>query len=280
MKDYLEILTDLENRKDTTLKEVEDIEKEINKLDLDENTEIFIKNKIMKLKSRVSNYHTRKWDLFLNDISKIDNIEDVITFLNKIDDAKDKTLNAKEISELEAEYNKILPILHDQEKFSTYYRDFCIREVNKKIKVFHNRLDREVNPKFGEKLKELRESKGMSLKDLEYVSGVTASYINRIENGKRKPSVAKIEKLADALDVDVQYFLDMLNISHILKNTNDLIEFIEKHNYTVNGKAIKKRQRKILNEIIKKIVNDDWYSDEDNFDRGVEIAELAESFHN
>ncbi|MBI1744429.1 helix-turn-helix transcriptional regulator [Candidatus Acetothermia bacterium] len=51
------------------------------------------------------------------------------------------------------------------------------------------------------KVKELRERQGLSLKDVEAISGVDGSLINRIENGKVTPRVDTVVKLARALGV-------------------------------------------------------------------------------
>ena len=81
-------------------------------------------------------------------------------------------------------YTNILPLIH--EKLSAYDRDRAIKEFNKKIKLFNNRLSRVIEDDFGSWIKQLRKAKGYSLKDLENASGVTASYIHRIESGCKK----------------------------------------------------------------------------------------------
>lgn len=55
---------------------------------------------------------------------------------------------------------------------------------------------------FGLKLKQLRIDKGMSLTDLAQKSGLSMSYINEIEKGKKYPKSDKIVALADAMGVD------------------------------------------------------------------------------
>lgn len=57
---------------------------------------------------------------------------------------------------------------------------------------------------FGEKLKQIRESKGLGVNQLALKSGVNASQISRFENGKRKdPQMDTVKKLAKALDVSI-----------------------------------------------------------------------------
>ena len=238
---YLDKISELESKSNLTIEDVKGFENEIKSLDLDENMQTYVQSKILKLKVKC-NSGSKKWDLFLNEISEYENIDEVIEFLVKLDELKDSFVDKKTLNELEEQYSKvILPILHDTSRISKYYRDLCIKEVNKKLKVFHNRIERTINPKFGERIKELREAKGMSLKDLEHVSGVTSSYVHRIEKGLRKPSVEKIEKLAEALDADFKELLDLLNIGFILddknekKNETDLIKLIKSKQYKING---------------------------------------------
>lgn len=54
---------------------------------------------------------------------------------------------------------------------------------------------------FGLKLHQLREKRQLSLKDLSRLSGVSASYLNEIEKGKKYPKADKIVSLASVLDI-------------------------------------------------------------------------------
>ena len=53
-------------------------------------------------------------------------------------------------------------------------------------------------------LKMLRERRALSLSELALMSDVSRGTINRIENGKQKPSPSTIRKLAQALNVNVE----------------------------------------------------------------------------
>jgi transcriptional regulator with XRE-family HTH domain len=53
-------------------------------------------------------------------------------------------------------------------------------------------------------LKMLRQRRALSLSDLSLLSDVSRVTINRIENGKQKPSPRTIRKLAEALQVSVE----------------------------------------------------------------------------
>jgi transcriptional regulator with XRE-family HTH domain len=53
-------------------------------------------------------------------------------------------------------------------------------------------------------LKRLRQLRALSLSDLASLSNVSRVTINRIENGKQKPSPRTIRRLAEALQVNVE----------------------------------------------------------------------------
>lgn len=53
----------------------------------------------------------------------------------------------------------------------------------------------------GQRVKELREQKGLSQGDVEKFSGMLRTYISRVENGHSVPSLDTLERFAAALDV-------------------------------------------------------------------------------
>jgi len=66
----------------------------------------------------------------------------------------------------------------------------------------------EIKAKIGIRIKELRETRNMSQKDLAYSSDLDRSYIASVENGKRNISIVNIEKIANALDVTLKDFFN------------------------------------------------------------------------
>jgi transcriptional regulator with XRE-family HTH domain len=59
----------------------------------------------------------------------------------------------------------------------------------------------------GDRLKLLRELKGLSQGEIEERSGLFRCYISRVENGHAVPVVETLEKFADALDVPLYQLL-------------------------------------------------------------------------
>ncbi len=64
----------------------------------------------------------------------------------------------------------------------------------------------EIKSKIGNRIKELRDVKEMSQKDLAYASDLDRSYIASVENGQRNISIVNIEKIAVALGVTLKEF--------------------------------------------------------------------------
>ena len=64
----------------------------------------------------------------------------------------------------------------------------------------------EIKERIGLRIKSLRESKGMSQKDLAYSADLDRSYIASVENGQRNISIVNIEKLINALGVSFSFF--------------------------------------------------------------------------
>jgi transcriptional regulator with XRE-family HTH domain/Zn-dependent peptidase ImmA (M78 family) len=76
---------------------------------------------------------------------------------------------------------------------------------------------------FGLKLKQLRQEKNLSLSALAKKSGLSVSYLNEIESGKKYPKADKIAELADALNVTY----DKLISIKLTRNLAPLGELLE-----------------------------------------------------
>jgi serine/threonine-protein kinase RsbW len=59
----------------------------------------------------------------------------------------------------------------------------------------------------GNKLKEVRRAKGMSLRYLAKRANVSASFLSQVEQGKCQPSLETLGRISTALGVRVEYFL-------------------------------------------------------------------------
>lgn len=59
----------------------------------------------------------------------------------------------------------------------------------------------------GNNIREARQKKDMSLRELDEKSGVTFVSLSRYENGKRIPTITTMIKIADALDMPITELL-------------------------------------------------------------------------
>ncbi|MCL2662813.1 MAG: helix-turn-helix domain-containing protein [Oscillospiraceae bacterium] len=63
----------------------------------------------------------------------------------------------------------------------------------------------------GERLAHLRISKNVSAREMSFSIGMSANYINKIENGKSLPSMAVFFDICDYLNISQKEFFDLEN---------------------------------------------------------------------
>lgn len=154
----------------------------------------------------------------------------------------------------------------------------------RKLRTLQNRVERSVSEKFGSLIKQYREEKGYSLKKMEELTGISPSYINRIEKGERKaPSFKIIEKLAMALDADVNYLLTIAGVAETptSEERNAKVYSIEEllltNNFTINGKEANKEVRESLVSLFGRINQSNWNSQTKVKD-SIEIMEQIDQY--
>ena len=64
----------------------------------------------------------------------------------------------------------------------------------------------DIKQEFGKRLNQLRKEKKMSQEHLAELSELNRPYISAIEQGKRNVSIEVIEKLAQALEIEIREF--------------------------------------------------------------------------
>jgi transcriptional regulator with XRE-family HTH domain len=67
--------------------------------------------------------------------------------------------------------------------------------------------DEELLKLVGQRIRELRKEKGMSLQDLAYQIGMEKSNLSVIENGKSNPQLLTYARIASALGTSLSYLL-------------------------------------------------------------------------
>lgn len=77
----------------------------------------------------------------------------------------------------------------------------------------------------GEKLKKLREDRGMSMYRLTQLTGVSGHHIKGIENGTRQPTIETLYKLVTALGSSLaEIFNDDENCFYLTEDESRLVE--------------------------------------------------------
>lgn len=108
---------------------------------------------------------------------------------------------------------------------------------------------------FGRMLKRLRKERGLSLEELAKMTGISASYLNRLERSKRKsPAFPKILVIAEALGVEPW----MLAGSKLYWNKAEPIgirELLSNHQVHNEGKLLTLDEKEVLVEIIECVLN-------------------------
>lgn len=74
----------------------------------------------------------------------------------------------------------------------------------------------------GEMLRRRRKELGMTLKDLAAKSGLSSPFISQAERNQTVPSMVSLMKLADALEVDLKYFMEIPHDDSIVHRGDDL----------------------------------------------------------
>ncbi len=69
-------------------------------------------------------------------------------------------------------------------------------------------MSSEILYKFAQKLKKLRKERGLSQEALALLCDIDRTYVGRIENMKRNPSLEILAKLAEGLNVKLSDLLD------------------------------------------------------------------------
>jgi transcriptional regulator with XRE-family HTH domain len=119
-----------------------------------------------------------------------------------------------------------------------------------------------VTENFGLLLKHHRTLLNLTLKELEDLSGVSASYLNRLEKGDRKsPSISKCFQICDSLDIPYHSLLTTA-FCEAAKAQGDasmtLPELLIANDFCVNQKPISKEAKWFLIQTIEFLLSCSW----------------------
>ncbi|MNW47744.1 anaerobic benzoate catabolism transcriptional regulator [compost metagenome] len=104
----------------------------------------------------------------------------------------------------------------------------------------------------GEKIRILRQSRGLSQEKLGFKAGLNTSYIGQVERGEKSPTIISLEKIANGLDVN---FEELFKFDEEVSSLTDMT-FIEKIMYELNGRT--REEQETIYHLIKQIL---WFRD-------------------
>ena len=115
----------------------------------------------------------------------------------------------------------------------------------------------------GQKIRYVRELRNYSQEMLAEKCSLSSSYMSEIENGKKRPSVRTLERIAKALDADAWFFMDdnavtfeeLANVSNT-KLPDDIMAFVAREQslpYIVLAKKLS--EQNISPDTVEKIIN-------------------------
>ncbi len=76
---------------------------------------------------------------------------------------------------------------------------------------------------FAERLKAVREEKGLSQTELAAKTGLQPSAVSHFESGRRSPSFDNLRRLADALNVTIDYLLGRSDLRDAAGPASDIL---------------------------------------------------------
>lgn len=79
----------------------------------------------------------------------------------------------------------------------------------------------------GERIREIRKSKGFTQEQLAEMVGVEPRHISRVEGGYNSPSIERLAKIADALGVPINEFFNFMHLDTPAKRLNDIDNLIK-----------------------------------------------------
>jgi transcriptional regulator with XRE-family HTH domain len=117
-----------------------------------------------------------------------------------------------------------------------------------------------LNP-FSQRLRQLREEKGLLQKDVAKILGITPSAYGYYEQGKREPSMEVLKKLSDFFNVSIDYLLGRTDIrspvdeiTEAVSDDPELLEFWNELKEREDLKLLFKQTKKLSPKDIKQII--------------------------
>lgn len=135
--------------------------------------------------------------------------------------------------------------------------------------------ERSIDPKFGLCIKKRRDEKGYSLSEMENLTGVSASYINRLEKGERKaPSLPIMQSIGKVLGIDIPVLLNLATPSETDEDINEIRDIFVENDFRMNDIFATTPIKELVIKLFDCIISAQW---EDNkFLEGAEMLQTID----
>lgn len=161
------------------------------------------------------------------------------------------------------------------------------KEFEKRLRFIEKRLPLSTENQFAPWLKQMRESRNLSYRQLEQLSGVSSTYLHRLEVGaRRSPSIPVAKKIAEAFNVPFEVVAKFIN-SEVFPSSEtslasveeelDLLKLLDVTPFTIGDSVpLGEGQRQILIQLLKLITNSSF--DPNHLPDTMELLDLIKQF--
>lgn len=104
----------------------------------------------------------------------------------------------------------------------------------------------------GEKIRSLRQSRGLSQEKLAFKSGLNTSYLGQVERGEKSPTIVTLEKIVVALDAELE---ELFQFDHGAAVETEL-SYADKISFELRGRT--EEEKKAVYEFVKQLL---WFRD-------------------
>lgn len=104
----------------------------------------------------------------------------------------------------------------------------------------------------GDKIRALRQSRGLSQEKLAFKSGLNTSYLGQVERGEKSPTIVTLDKIAIALDTRLNELFQFDNDNAIGSDSS----YADKISFELLGRT--EEEKKAVYEFVKQIL---WFRD-------------------
>jgi transcriptional regulator with XRE-family HTH domain len=92
-------------------------------------------------------------------------------------------------------------------------------------------MSKDYSARFGEKIREIRERHGRTMKEVAEKAGISESMLSQIERNKVSPAIDTLLSIVDVLDIDLEYlFADLRR-----RRAVSIVRQNERHRYETTG---------------------------------------------